>query len=64
MSIADNDNIPLLDDLIESGTPIQNIDDNFKPTAHEELELQINTILQRHTSQAVAEIMALVETQK
>ncbi len=57
MDNEDFDNIPILNELIEKGHPSEtpsNID----------LESLIHDILQRHTSQAVAEILAIIDTNK
>ncbi len=57
MSDETFDNIPLLDDLIKKGSfP----DENATP----DLEAQINDIFQRHSAQAVAEIMTLIKENK
>jgi len=57
MNDEDFDNIPLLDELIEKGSAseaLQNVN----------LEQKINSILQRHTTQAVAEIIAIIDADK
>lgn len=63
MNLNDDDNIPLLDDLIEKGQQIETLKTPETPT-YDNLEEQISNVLQRHTSQAVAEIMALIESQQ
>lgn len=55
MNDTDFDNIPLLDELIEKGSA---------SALNTNLEQRINNILQRHTAQAVAEIVAILDTDK
>jgi len=51
------DNIPLLDELIEKGSPL-------KPMPNSDLEEKIKHILQRHSAEAIAEITAIIEADK
>jgi len=55
------DNIPLLDDLISRGEITEQIQQT-KLDIKAELEQKIHTILQRHTSQATAEILAIINS--
>ncbi len=63
MSDETFDNIPLLDDLIENGTSTEAVF-TIESVPAFDLETKINNILQRHTSQAVAEIVAIIESNK
>lgn len=56
MDNTDFDNIPILDELIEKGSA--------ESTIQSDLEPMIHAILQRHTSQAVEEILAIINSNK
>jgi len=57
MDNEDFDNIPILHELIEKGAALES-------TSNVDLESLIHGILQRHTSQAVAEILAIIDANK
>lgn len=57
MDNTDFDNIPILEELIEKGTSPES-------TSQMDLEALIHGVLQRHTSQAVAEILTIINANK
>ena len=69
MTNIDFDNIPLLDDLITKGEQAEQniVDSDLKlknksiSGSRADLEVKIHDILQRHTSQATAEILAIID---
>lgn len=62
MTDQEFDNIPLLDDLIVKGaqTELTESSEQTSLAAQEDLERKIHQILLRHTSQATAEIIAII----
>lgn len=57
MNDEEFDNIPILDELVVKGQASETVENNG-------LEQRINSILQRHTAQAVAEITAIIDADK